>query len=769
MRLIQLPGSVYYFLFYSYVLFYSVAGTGKSHVTRQIVQQAREQRRLEVGICAPTGVAAVNLNLGAQTVHSLAGIRVPQRYRDFATMFGKINVRKWNKLDMLVIDEVGMLTADFIDWLDCTVRQVRKVPHEVFGGIQMILVGDFAQLGPVPGAISMANQRAYPPHEEGADCFLDVKECTAYAFQSVMWREASFVHVHLKKVYRQSDDFFIHALRDLRESRSNSELVARLVQTCSAPLEEREDLEIPEGIRPTVLYCTNAKVDQKNFDELRSLQTEYKRFDASDTVEVDSEVPLHFRDSAVEKLNRDKFFDQCQATKALDLKVGAQVMLLQNFLDDGLVNGSRGVIDSFKLVPVAKAIASDKTALLSPDDRDKYPGYEWKDLKYGMIVEFDGQKWKIFKFVKYPLVRFMNNKTKIITPTIFERTLYRVGTVKRLQCPLRLAWALTIHKSQGSSLDLVVCDLRGCFTTGQAYVALSRAKTMPGLQIVNFDPSCVKTDPLVEEFYKAMDGSRQDMQNFLIHRAGLWWYPILDCPAWLSMFQNASKNKYAKQASRIFREWMVNYPPIDGYSGWRGYTDGTTGLQVIDPRGSAPSLQSSAMAPSEFYQTHLGISSSQRSGASSGTPQVARPYKPTKVLQPLPTQSNTQASATPPPAATSKSNISPHPPVSTRPPTSANSFGHPKNTAIVEAFQELSGHYDRERNGNAANTYRKVSNAIKGVQFEITADNAKKLGIGKNKIEGIGKASAERIYEFVTSGKIAKLEEKRAWAQAERG
>ena len=405
-------------------------------------------RRLDVGICAPTGVAAVQLNVGAQTVHSLAGIRVPQRYRDFATLFGKINTRKWNQLDMLVIDEVGMLTADFLDWLDVTVRAVRRVPHEVFGGIQMILVGDFAQLGPVPGAISMATQRAYPPHAEGADCFLDVKECTAYAFQSVLWREANFFHVHLKKVYRQSgNDFFIQALKDLRESRADSAHVNRLVETCRTPLEDRADLDIPEGIRPTVLYCTNAKVDKKNFDELRSLQTEFKRFEATDTVEVDTEVPLPFRDSAMDKLHRDKFFDQCQATKTLELKVGAQVMLLQNFLDDGLVNGSRGVIESFKLVPVAKMIISpEKEMLIGPDDHEKFPGRRWEDLKYGMIVEFEGQKWKIFKFTKYPLVKFMNNKTKIIMPSTFERNLYRVGTAKRLQVPLRLAWALTMRK-----------------------------------------------------------------------------------------------------------------------------------------------------------------------------------------------------------------------------------------------------------------------------------------------------------------------------------
>ena len=144
-----------------------------------------------------------------------------------------------------IIDEVGMLTADFLDWLDVNVRKVRRMFLEPFGGIQLIFVGDFAQLGPIPGSISLT-QSAYAPNEEGADCFLNIKECTAYAFQSAMWREANFDHIHLKRVYRQSDLGFIQALMDLRESKANSTLVETLVQECSSPLDKRSELEIPE-------------------------------------------------------------------------------------------------------------------------------------------------------------------------------------------------------------------------------------------------------------------------------------------------------------------------------------------------------------------------------------------------------------------------------------------------------------------------------------------------------------------------------------------
>ena len=125
---------------------------------------------------------------------------------------------------------------------------------------------------------------------------------------------------------------------------------------------------------------------------------------------------------------------------------------------------------------------------------------------------------KICRFDRYPLVRFVNNVSRIIVPEIFERSLYRQGKCMREQIPLRLAWALTIHKSQGSTLDYVVCDLQGCFTSGQAYVALSRARSMQGLQIRNFSSKHVTADPLVEAFYDALD--RDDMRNFLYHQAG---------------------------------------------------------------------------------------------------------------------------------------------------------------------------------------------------------------------------------------------------------
>lgn len=309
---------------------------------------------------------------------------------------------------------------------------------------------------------------------------------------------------------------------DIREAKADTALVQNLIRQCSSsPLEGRPGLDIPDGIKPTILYCTNRNVDKENYDNLSRLQTEYKKFPAVDWSVVSPAVPAGSPHETVKRnLDRNSFFSDCTATKEVHLKVGAQVMLLQNLdIKQGLVNGSRGVVEAFKLCPVVRDKLNNKAEqLIGPEDVTKFPGYRFEDLKFGQETKFDGKVWRICRFEKFPLVRFMNKVSRIIVPETFERTLYRQGSCFRKQLPLRLAWALTIHKSQGTTLDLVVCDLQGCFTGGQAYVALSRARSMLGLQINNFDPKYVTADPLVEGFYRALD--KKKMKSFLEDEAG---------------------------------------------------------------------------------------------------------------------------------------------------------------------------------------------------------------------------------------------------------
>lgn len=294
---------------------------------------------------------------------------------------------------------------------------------------------------------------------------------------------------------------------------------------------------------------------------------------AEDSVQLDDEVPSHVQGYVETNLNKNKFFDQCQATKNLDLKIGAQVMLVQNIsTEDELVNGSRGVVEKFVLVPVLRDFKGAEERVLSPDDTDLFPeGKTYEQLDFHTVFHFKDKTWKMCRKDKYPLVRFLNNKTKIIVPTTFERTLFRQGTCRRVQLPLRLSWALTIHKAQGCTLDWLICDLAGCFTAGQAYVALSRAKSMAGLQIRNFSPRAVLTNPLVDGFYQAL--AANTVSDFLRDQAGLWWYPILDHPEWLRMFTEASSSANARANSEQFRHWVADYRPSDNYQGWKGYSE----------------------------------------------------------------------------------------------------------------------------------------------------------------------------------------------------
>ena len=392
------------------------------------------------------------------------------------------------------------------------------------------------------------------------------------------------------------------ALMDIREAKADSERVRNLVKTCSTPLANREGLQIPEGIKPTILYCTNQNVDRENFENLAKLTEKGKDFVATDSISISSAVKAGSHAVVGAMLTKNSFFKDCSASKKITLKVGAQVMLLQNLdIDNGLVNGSRGVVEAFKLCPVAKDVINGEERLIGPDDVGKFPGCRFEDIKFHQQADFDGKIWRICRFDRYPLVRFVNNISRIIVKHTFERTLYRQGKCLREQIPLRLAWALTIHKSQGATLDYVVCDLQGCFTSGQAYVALSRARSMLGLQIKNFSSKHVTADPLVEAFYDALD--RHDMSRFLEERAGrhnekakvfstgylfvivswsrefiihfvsslfvvgLWWFPILKAPSWLKMFQHASSKK-AKFNSEQFRSWVAEYKPFDGYRGF---------------------------------------------------------------------------------------------------------------------------------------------------------------------------------------------------------
>ena len=198
---------------------------------------------------------------------------------------------------------------------------------------------------------------------------------------------------------------------------------------------------------------------------------------------VDAVVVSHKNSNpqlALKSLKDNEFFKNCPAPASLPIKIGAQVMLVRNInVPQGLCNGSRGVI-------IGLVHRDEYDAPEGEGDEPKPPNIENKS------------QWPEF----LPLVRFMNAREMVITPMMFDHDIADLGMCSRLQLPLKLAWAISMHKSQGMTLDAVKISLRGMFASGQAYVALSRARTKQGIQIVDWDGVVIPVDETVKMFYE---------------------------------------------------------------------------------------------------------------------------------------------------------------------------------------------------------------------------------------------------------------------------
>lgn len=289
----------------------------------------------------------------------------------------------------------------------------------------MILCGDFLQLPPIRK--SFENQRPFGAQQPDPNAASSKQFC----FQSEAWPKCIGITYELKIVHRQKDEEFVRILNLLRIGHVNADITKRLLETSSQKIETN-------GILATQLCSHTNDANVINETRLARLTSESKMFEAQDT---DAK--------ATKQLNA-----QVPAPQKLELKIGAQVMLLKNInVSDGLVNGARGVIVKFAAnnLPVVK-------------------------FKNGREYEAKHEKW----IVKNVLG----------------------GSVVRRQVPLKLAWAFSIHKSQGLTLDCVEMSLSKVFEAGQAYVALSRVQSLTCLRVLDFDGKQVWANPAVLQFYK---------------------------------------------------------------------------------------------------------------------------------------------------------------------------------------------------------------------------------------------------------------------------
>ena len=392
-------------------------GSGKTYTINEFVAWLRSCG-IEPSITAATGIAATHV--GGMTLHSWSGIGIAESLSkaDVDRIATKEHIAKRIlKAKVLIIEEISMLSATTFEMADAVCREVRRVDAP-FGGLVVVLVGDFFQLPPV------SRNRE-----------------TAFCYTSKVWRNLNLLSCYLTEQYRQDDSSFLSVLSAIRSGNVEEMHYEELMVRNTAP--EKIPADAPK------LFSHNADVDHINKGELAKLSGKVVKFN----------MTSHGKDSLVDGLIRG-----CLSPEVLELKEGAAVMFTKNSPQGKFVNGTLGVVKGF-----------DSSGM--------------------------------------PIVRTNDNRTVTVEP--MEWQLEEQGKVKASisQIPLRLAYAMTVHKSQGMSMDVAVMDLSKAFEYGQGYVALSRVRRLSGVYLTGLNTRALEVHPEIlekdKEFRAASEAARE--------------------------------------------------------------------------------------------------------------------------------------------------------------------------------------------------------------------------------------------------------------------
>ncbi|AWD68998.1 AAA family ATPase [Acinetobacter schindleri] len=473
------------------------AGAGKTYTLNQYINYLKA-RKVSVAITASTGIAATHMN--GMTIHTWAGIGI----KDFLSEedLKRMKERKYLKehlenAQVLIIDEISMLHAKQLNLVNQVLKYFKE-SDEAFGGIQVIVAGDFFQLPPV-----------------GRN---DERNRDKFCFMSDAWVEAKFRVCYLTEQHRQGNDYLNDILNAIRAQAIGTEHRNALQGTRHQEI----------GDTYTRLYTHNMDVDSINFRHLNEIDNEPRQFDAQ----------CDGNDKLIETLK-----SSVRAPETLTLKKHAKVMFVKNNFDLGYINGSLGEVIGFE-----------------------------EDDEFGVL----------------PKVKLTDGTTLLVEPETWSVDNEAGKTIASFQqIPLRLAWAITIHKSQGMTLEAAEIDLSHTFEKGQGYVALSRLKTLDGLRLKGFNEQALELDSLAikadrrfqelsseaEEHFENIDLTKQ--HNAFIRHCGGTLNEIEIQRNEKKLAKNGGKQNYAAATLDETRELFEEGYDIADIATERGLTPAT--------------------------------------------------------------------------------------------------------------------------------------------------------------------------------------------------